>query len=160
MNGTQHQQVRGCHLARDAYLYVRQAALPPTREYAKSIQEQYTLKQQALALGWPAEHVIVIDSDLGRSGSGHSDRPGFEELVRQVKLRRVGIVIALEPSRLTRNCRDWHRLLDACATTDTLLLLDQEGLYEPGEFDDRAILAGNMSKPMAMTLLREKEAAV
>ena len=85
-----------------------------------------------MALGWPAERVIVIDSDLGRSGASAADRRGFQELMRQVRRGRVGIVMALEPSRLTRNAADWHRLVEACALSDTLLL-DQDGLYDPAD---------------------------
>jgi len=161
MNSAQHQKVTASHLTRHAYLYVRQATTCQARENAKGIQRQYNLKHRAVALGWPAEHVIVIDSDLGQSGSGLTHRPGFEELIRQVRLRRVGIVIALESSRLARNSGDWHRLLDACATSDTLLLVDQDGLYDSGDLNDRLVLACNATRSRAIALFeQEKEAQV
>ena len=131
MNDERHPKVKASHLARDAYLYVRQATCGQGSQHADRLQRQYNLQQQAVALGWPAERVIVIDSDIGQSGASATDRPGFQELVRQVRRGCVGIVMALDPSRLARNCMDWRRLLDACAMSDTLLL-DQDRLYDPG----------------------------
>ena len=115
MNGQRHPKVKASHLARDAYLYVRQAACCRGFANAESLRRQYHLQQQAIALGWPAERVIIIDNDLGRSGASTRHRRGFQYLMRQVKRGRVGILMAMEPSRWTRNYTDWHRLVDACA---------------------------------------------
>jgi DNA invertase Pin-like site-specific DNA recombinase len=92
-----------------------------------------------VALGWPSERVITIDSDLGQSGASAADREGFQRLVTEVSLGRAGIVLGLEVSRLARNCSDWHRLLEICALTDTLIL-DEDGLYDPSHFNDRLLL--------------------
>jgi DNA invertase Pin-like site-specific DNA recombinase len=139
MNGEQHRKLKAHHLARDAYLYVRQACTYQGFEKANSLQRQYHLRQQAVALGWAAERVIVIDSDLGQSGASAAGRRGFQKLMGQIRRGRVGVVMALDPSRLTRNFRDWRRLLDACVRSDTLLL-DQDGLYDPADFGDGGLL--------------------
>lgn len=108
-------------------------------ENTESTQRQYALRDRAVALGWPLEKVIVIDSDLGQSGASAADREGFQRLVTEVGLGRAGIVLGLEVSRLARNCADWHRLLEICALTETLIL-DEDGLYDPGFFNDRLLL--------------------
>jgi DNA invertase Pin-like site-specific DNA recombinase len=147
MNYDGHQKVTASHLQRDAYLYVRQSTLRQVIENTESTERQYALRQQAVALGWPTERVLVIDSDLGRSGTSVADREGFQELVTQVSLNRAGIVLGLEVSRLARNNADWHRLLEICALTDTLIL-DEDGLYDPSHFNDRLLLGlkGTMSE--------------
>jgi DNA invertase Pin-like site-specific DNA recombinase len=91
-------------------------------ENAESTFRQYDLRQQAIALGWPIERIIVIDSDQGQSGATAADREGFQRLVTEVSLGRAGIVLGLEVSRLARNCADWHRLLEICGLTDTLIM--------------------------------------
>ena len=113
----------------------------------KAPQRQYALRQQAVALGWPTERVVVIDSDLGQSGASVADREGFQKLVTEVSLGRAGIVLGLEVSRLARNNADWHRLLEICALSDTLIL-DEDGLYDPSHFNDRLLLGlkGTMSE--------------
>jgi len=140
------QKVTASHLKRDAYLYVRQSTLRQVFENTESTQRQYALRQKAVALGWPIEQVVVIDSDLGKSGA-ERDREGFLELVSQVGLGKVGIVMGLEVSRLARNSMDWHRLLEICALTDTLIL-DEDGIYDPAHFNDRLLLGlkGTMSE--------------
>jgi DNA invertase Pin-like site-specific DNA recombinase len=147
MNRDQHQKVTDAHLQRDAYLYVRQSTLRQVLENTESTQRQYALRQQAVALGWPIERVIVIDSDQGQSGASVVDREGFQKLVTEVSLGRAGIVLGLEVSRLARNNADWHRLLEICALSDTLIL-DEDGLYDPGHFNDRLLLGlkGTMSE--------------
>ena len=139
-------KVTADHLQRQAYLYVRQSTVRQVIENSESTERQYALKQRALALGWPAEQIIVIDSDLGRSGADR-DRAGFKELVSAVSLGKAGIVMGLEVSRLARNSSDWHRLLEICALSDTLIL-DEDGIYEPGHFNDRLLLGlkGTMSE--------------
>jgi len=135
------------HLRRAAYLYVRQSTLRQVLENTESTHRQYALRQRAVALGWPVDQVVVIDSDLGQSGVSAADREGFQRLVRDVSLGRAGLVMGLEVSRLARNSTDWHRLLELCALTDTLIL-DEDGLYEPAHFNDRLLLGlkGTMSE--------------
>lgn len=110
-----HQKVKASHLRRDAYLYVRQSTLRQVFENTESTQRQYALRQHAVALGWPLDRIIVIDTDLGQSGASAADREGFQRLVTEVSLGRAGIVLGLEVSRLARNSMDWHRLLEICA---------------------------------------------
>jgi DNA invertase Pin-like site-specific DNA recombinase len=147
MNGERHQKVTASHLQRDAYLYVRQSTLRQVLENTESTQRQYALRQQAVALGWPTERVVVIDHDLGHSGASMADREGFQKLVTEVSLGHAGIVLGLEVSRLARNNADWHRLLEICALSDTLIL-DEDGLYDPSHFNDRLLLGlkGTMSE--------------
>jgi DNA invertase Pin-like site-specific DNA recombinase len=147
MNISADQKVTESHLQRDAYLYVRQSTIRQVFENTESTKRQYGLRQKAVALGWPTENVIVIDSDLGQSGASAADREGFQRLVTEVGLGRAGIVLGLEVSRLARNSTDWHRLLEICALTDTLIL-DEDGLYDPSHFNDRLLLGlkGTMSE--------------
>ena len=147
MNQDAHQKVKPSHLKRNAYLYVRQSTLRQVLENTESTQRQYALRQQAVALGWPLDRVIVIDTDLGQSGASAVDREGFQRLVTEVSLARAGIVLGLEVSRLARNSMDWHRLLEICALTDTLIL-DEDGVYDPAHFNDRLLLGlkGTMSE--------------
>jgi len=141
------QKVRAEHLQRDAYLYIRQSTLQQVFHNTESTQRQYDLKQRAIALGWPAERVLIIDGDQGQSGASAADREGFQKLVAEVGLGHAGIVLGLEVSRLARNCSDWHRLLEICGLTDTLIL-DEDGLYDPSSFNDRLLLGlkGTMSE--------------
>ena len=110
MTGTTHQKVNAGHLKRNAYLYVRQSTLRQVLENTESTKRQYGLRQHAVALGWPVERIIVIDTDLGQSGASAVDREGFQKLVTEVGLGKAGIVLGLEVSRLARNSTDWHRL--------------------------------------------------
>ncbi|MDE0447134.1 MAG: recombinase family protein [Spirochaetaceae bacterium] len=147
MNAPAHQKVNTGHLRRDAYLYIRQSTVRQVFENTESTRRQYALRQRAVALGWPFERVIVIDSDLGQSGASAADREGFQTLVGEVGTGKAGIVLGLEVSRLARNSSDWHRLLEICALTDTLIL-DEDGLYNPADFNDRLLLGlkGTMSE--------------
>jgi DNA invertase Pin-like site-specific DNA recombinase len=113
------------HLKRDAYLYVRQSTLRQVVQNTESTQRPYALRDRAAALGWPRDRIIVIDSDQGQSGA-NADREGFQRLVAEVGMGRAGIVLGLEVSRLARNCTAWHRLLEICALTGTLIL-DEDG---------------------------------
>jgi DNA invertase Pin-like site-specific DNA recombinase len=115
-------------------------------ENTESTKRQYGLRQRAVALGWAEERVIVIDSDLGQSGAS-SDRQGFQHLVAEVGMGHAGIVLGLEVSRLARNSMDWHRLLEICALTATLIC-DEDGVYDPAHFNDRLLLGlkGTMSE--------------
>ena len=147
MTDVVHQKVKAGHLKRNAYLYVRQSTLRQVFENTESTKRQYGLRQHAVALGWPVERIIVIDSDLGQSGASAVDREGFQKLVTEVSLGKAGIVLGLEVSRLARNSTDWHRLLEICALTDTLIL-DEDGVYDPSHFNDRLLLGlkGTMSE--------------
>lgn len=147
LSAESHQKIRAAHLSRIAYLYVRQSTLRQVLENTESTHRQYALRERAVALGWPLERVVVIDSDLGQSGASAADREGFQRLVTEVSLGRVGIVLGLEVSRLARNSTDWHRLLELCALGDTLIL-DEDGLYDPSHFNDRLLLGlkGTMSE--------------
>src|SRR6266849_10790725 len=147
MTNDPHQKVQANHLKRNAYLYVRQSTLRQVFENTESTKRQYGLRQRAIALGWPEERIIVIDTDLGQSGASSADREGFQRLVAEVGVGHAGIVLGLEVSRLARNSMDWHRLLEICAITDTLIL-DEDGIYDPAHFNDRLLLGlkGTMSE--------------
>lgn len=132
-------KVRPTHLQRDAFLYVRQSTLQQLVHNTESTQRQYALRQRAIALGWSTEQVHVIDCDLGQSGASAVDRAGFQQLVSEVSLGHAGIVLGLEVSRLARNSTDWHRLLELCALADSLIL-DEDGLYDCNDFNDRLLL--------------------
>lgn len=135
------------HLARNAYVYVRQSTPTQVKEHTASLERQYALSERAQALGWPAQQIVVIDADLGRSGAQASGREGFQQLVADVGLGHAGVVLGIEVSRLARNNADWYQLLDLCALTDTLIA-DADGVYHPGEFNDRLVLGlkGTMSE--------------
>jgi len=141
------QKVTANHLQRTAWLYVRQSTLRQVFENTESTARQYALRQRAVALGWPSERIEVIDCDLGHSGAQAEGREGFQKLVAEVGMGHAGIVMGLEVSRLARNSTDWHRLLELCALSDTLIL-DEDGLYDPNQFNDRLLLGlkGTMSE--------------
>jgi DNA invertase Pin-like site-specific DNA recombinase len=142
-----HQKITARHLTRNAYLYIRQSTLRQVFENTESTARQYALRQRAVALGWAAEQIIVVDCDQGQSGASMAGRDGFQRLVADVGLGRAGIVMGLEVSRLARNSSDWHRLLEICALSDTLIL-DEDGVYDPAYFNDRLLLGlkGTMSE--------------
>ncbi len=133
------QKVTASHLKRKAYCYVRQSTLKQVFENTESTKRQYALRERAIALGWPVVQIVTIDSDLGETATSVADRQGFQELMAEVSLGRVGLVMGLEVSRLARNNADWARLLEICAITDTLIL-DEEGVYNPTDFNDRLLL--------------------
>jgi DNA invertase Pin-like site-specific DNA recombinase len=135
------------HLKKTAYLYIRQSTLRQVFENTESSQRQYGLRQRAVVLGWKPERIEIIDCDQGQSGASTAEREGFQKLVAEVGLGKAGIVMGLEVSRLARNCADWHRLLEICALSGTLIL-DEDGLYDPAHFNDRLLLGlkGTMSE--------------
>jgi DNA invertase Pin-like site-specific DNA recombinase len=135
------------HLARGAYVYVRQSTMAQVERNTESLERQYELSDRAVALGWDAGEVVVVDSDLGRSGKSTDGRDGFQGLVADVGLGKVGIVLGIEVSRLARRNADWYQLLDLCALTDTLIA-DADGIYHPGLHNDRLVLGlkGTMSE--------------
>jgi DNA invertase Pin-like site-specific DNA recombinase len=142
------------HLQRDAYIYIRQSTGHQVRNHHQGRQRQYDLRERARALGFSG--IIVIDGDQGKTGSGMVDRPGFATLLSAVCGGTVGAVFALEASRLARNNRDWHHLVDLCALTETLII-DGEGIYEPREVNDRLLLGlkGTMSE-FELNLFRQR----
>jgi DNA invertase Pin-like site-specific DNA recombinase len=140
-------KIRADHLARPALIYVRQSTLFQVREHTASTARQYDLVQRARDLGWAREQIVVIDQDHGHSGASTVGRDGFQFVIAEVGLGRAGAVLSLEVSRLARSCSDWYRLLEICALTDTLVI-DEEGVYDPGLYNDRLLLGfkGTMSE--------------
>ena len=140
-------KVQAHHIERSAYLYIRQSSMRQVLENVESTKRQYALRSRAVALGWREEQIIVIDNDQGESGASAAWRKGFQQLVTDVGMGHAGIVMGLEVSRLARNNADWHRLLEICALTDTLIL-DEDGVYDPASFNDRLLLGlkGTMSE--------------
>jgi len=134
-----NEKVQSQHLVRSAYLYVRQAVLCQNFQDTDSIQSQYALKQNAVTLGWAADDIVVIDSDIGKSGASTHGRKGFRKLIEEVSLGRAGIVMAFDLSRFARNFAELYWLLETCAVTDTLIL-DDDGIYDPADSKDRLIL--------------------
>ena len=126
---------------------MRQSTLRQVLTNTESGARQYALRQKAIALGWPADAIVTIDTDQGQSGASAADREGFQRLVAEVGMGRAGIVLGLEVSRLARNNADWHRLLEICAMSGTLIC-DEDGLYDPTDFNDRLLLGlkGTMSE--------------
>jgi DNA invertase Pin-like site-specific DNA recombinase len=143
----QSNKVQPHHLENAAYLYIRQSSMRQVVENVESTKRQYALRGRAIALGWREEQIIVVDNDQGESGASAAWRQGFQRLVSEVGMGRAGIVMGLEVSRLARNNADWHRLLEICALTDTLIL-DEDGIYDPSSFNDRLLLGlkGAMSE--------------
>ena len=141
------QKIRPDHLDRLAVIYVRQSTLFQVRENTGSTTRQYDLVKRAQDLGWTPACIQVVDQDQGQSGASSVGRDGFQWLVAEVGLGHVGAVLSLEVSRLARSCSDWYRLLEICALTDTLVV-DDEGVYDPGAHNDRLLLGfkGSMSE--------------
>jgi DNA invertase Pin-like site-specific DNA recombinase len=143
------------HLERLAVVYVRQSTPQQVEANTESTKRQYALAGRAEELGWPADRVLVIDDDQGRSGASAECRPGFQRLLAEVGLDHVGLILGLEMSRLARSCRDWHQLLELCAIFRTLLG-DQDGLFDPTDHNDRLLLGltGIMSEAELHVLQR------
>ena len=141
------------HLARSAYVYIRQSTADQLTYNHESRRRQYDLANRARQLGWTA--VEVIDDDLGRSGGGTA-RPGFERLLAAICEARVGAVLAIEASLLARNGRDWHTLIEFCGLVGTLIV-DEDGLYDPRNPNDRLLLGmkGTMSE-LELSLFRQR----
>lgn len=149
-----HVKITAEHLARSAVVYVRQSTMSQVLGNLESQKRQYQMAETARAAGFAA--VKVIDEDLGRSGSGQMARPGFQRLVAEVCAGSVGAVYCIEASRLARNGRDWHHLIDLCALTGALVV-DPEGVYDPRLMNDRLLLGlkGTMSE-YELSLLRQR----
>ena len=150
---SEHQKLSGAHLRRMAFVYLRQSTQAQLERNSESTERQYALVERAVELGFTREQVVVIDEDLGVSGSGMFDRSGFARLAAEVALGHAGLVLGLEVSRLARNNADWYRLLDLCGVTDTVIG-DADGLYHPSSFNDRLLLGlkGTMSEAELHTL--------
>ncbi len=136
---TDTSKITSSHRSRGCLVYVRQSTLAQTRANTESLERQYELAERAVALGWGPGQVQVVDADLGLSGAQAANREGFQELVAQVALGRVGLILGLEASRLARSNSDWYQLLDLCGMTDTLIA-DGDGIYDPGAYSDRLVL--------------------
>ena len=142
-----NEKVQPHHRDRLAIVYVRQSTLQQVQRHQESTRLQYALTDRARALGWSESRIEVIDEDLGRSGTSAEGRPGFQRLVAEVGLDRVGIVLGVDMSRLSRSNRDWHQLLETCALFATLIG-DPDGVYDPSQYNDRLLLGlkGTMSE--------------
>ena len=127
------------HRQRLAVVYVRQSTPQHVAGNRESKELQYALAQRAVTLGWPQERILIIDEDQGRSAASAEGRLGFQRLLAEVGLDHAGLVLGIEMSRLARSCKDWHQLLELCALFRTLLA-DQDGLYDPTDFNDRLLL--------------------
>ncbi|MDN3626874.1 recombinase family protein [Methylobacterium isbiliense] len=135
------------HRAKRAFVYVRQSSVTQVKHHQESTQLQYRLVDRAVDLGWPRERIHVIDEDLGLSGASSAERRGFQTLIAEIGLGHAGLVVSLDASRLARNNRDWHQLLELCSLFG-VLLADGERLYDPGAYHDRLLLglSGIMSE--------------
>lgn len=151
-----HHKIQPSHLQRLAYIYIRQSSMKQVLQHRESQFNQRQLVEQALALGWPADRIHVIDADQGQSGKGSSYRQGFQELVSEVSLGHVGIIFGYEVSRLARNNSDWYHLLDLAAVFGTLIA-DSDGLYDLRLYNDRLLLGlkGTLSEA-ELHLLRQR----
>ncbi|MEM0978998.1 MAG: recombinase family protein [Cyanobacteria bacterium P01_H01_bin.58] len=145
--GLSYEKIQPYHLERLAVVYVRQSSMQQVVQHQESTRLQYGLVDRALALGWPRERILIIDDDLGKSGTSSQKRQGFQQLVAEVSLDHVGLILGLEMSRLARSCKDWHQLLEICALFKTLIS-DLDGIYEPSHYNDRLLLGlkGTMSE--------------
>ena len=140
-------KITASHLSRQAIVYFRQSSAAQVENNRESTERQYALAAKARELGWSADRIVVIDEDLGLSGSGFVARSGFARLTAEVALAHVGLVLSLDVSRLARNSADWHRLIELGGLTGTLIV-DADGLYHPALFNDRLLLGfkGAMSE--------------
>jgi DNA invertase Pin-like site-specific DNA recombinase len=132
-------KLRPWHLDRVAVVYVRQSTPQQVHDHKESTARQYALADRAVALGWPRDRVVTIDDDLGKSGQSIEGRVGFQRLLAEVALDRVGLILGLEMSRLARSCKDWHLLLELCGRY-RVLLADADGLFDPTDHSDRLLL--------------------
>ena len=149
-------KIRPRQRERLAFVYIRQSTQQQVLSNRESTDLQYQLRQRAIALGWAADRVVVIDDDQGISGTSVENRPGFQRLLAEISLGHVGIVFGREMSRLARSCADWHRLLELCAVFQ-VLLADADGIYDPADFNDRLLLGlkGTMSEAELHILRRD-----
>src|SRR6516225_8652797 len=137
MNGSQ--KIQASHLSRQAVIYIRQSDPKQVRQNRESGHNQRALRERVLELGWQKNQITLMDEDQGRSAKYMAGRDAFQKLAADVGLRKVGIIVGYEVSRLSRNCTDWYRLLELCALFDTLIA-DADGVYNPRDFNDRLLL--------------------
>jgi DNA invertase Pin-like site-specific DNA recombinase len=158
---SERSKLTASQLRRQVFVYVRQSTQTQLERNVESTARQYALVARAIELGFAREQVIVIDEDLGVSGSGLAERSGFARLAAEIALGHAGLVLGLEASRLARNNSDWYRLLDLCGVTDTLIG-DADGLYHPGSFNDRLLLGlkGTMSEAELHVLRQRLEGGI
>lgn len=140
-------KIQPYHKEKTAYVYLRQSTMGQVRFHQESTERQYALKDRALDLGWMPENIRVLDGDLGMSGTQSTTREDFKTLVADVSMEKAGAIFALEASRFSRSNTDWHRLLELCALTSTLII-DEDGCYDPADFNDQLLLGlkGTMSQ--------------
>ena len=152
-------KITAIHLSRDAYIYVMQITTSQVMNHIESQHVQYNLCERATQLGWPAAQIKVIDQDLGRSAAGAIARMGFEQLKEAVCASNIGAIFSVDASRLARNGREWHTLLELCGVVG-VLLIDRESVYDPQASNDRLLLGlkGEFSE-MELRILRERSQA-
>lgn len=154
--GSAVEKIETHHWERLAVVYVRQSTGQQVLEHRESTALQYGLRERAISWGWPGERVLVIDEDQGQTGTSAAGRMGFQRLLAEVGLNHVGLILGIEMSRLARCCKDWYQLLELCAVFQTLLA-DQDGLYDPRQYNDRLLLGlkGTLSEA-EVHLLRQR----
>jgi DNA invertase Pin-like site-specific DNA recombinase len=154
------------HLMKIIFIYVRQSSLNQVRHHLESQHLQYRLRQRALELGWPEAKIVLCDDDLGITATGVKKRPGFEELLSQLRDGHVGAILVLTASRIARNGREWHQVLEGCSVTNTLII-DSDGIYDPNLANDRLWLGMkssfseyevNQLRALAQAAIRNKAA--
>ena len=147
VGGVTDERIGTAHRAKLAFIYIRQSTADQVRQHQESTTAQYRLVDRAAGLGWPRERITVIDDDLGKSGTSSAERQGFQRLMAEIGLGKAGLVVSLDASRLARNNRDWHQLLELCSIFG-VLLADSERLYDPAAYHDRLLLglSGIMSE--------------
>ena len=152
-------KIQGRHRDCLAVVYVRQSSRQQVLDHGESARLQYGLADRAVALGWPASRVMVIDEDLGRSAANAAERPGFARLVAEITMGHVGLVLGLEMSRLARAGRDWHQLIELCSLAGALLA-DADGVYDPNWYNDRLLLGlkGTMTE-VELHLIKQRMAS-
>jgi DNA invertase Pin-like site-specific DNA recombinase len=140
-------KIQAQHTLKPAYVYIRQSSMGQVGHHQESTARQYALRDRAIELGWAPDQIRILDGDLGISGAHSTSREDFKTLVADVTMGQVGAVVALEASRLARSSADWHRLIEVCSLTRTLIL-DEDGCYDPADFNDGLLLGlkGTMSQ--------------
>src|SRR5258707_14877920 len=146
------------HLDRIAIVYVRQSDPQQVLNNRESRERQYALTDHAIAVGWPRDRVMVIDDDQGQSGRTADQRGGFQRLLAEVTMEHVGLILGIEMSRIPRNNKDWHNLLEMCAIFGTILA-DEDGVYDPQDTNDRLLLGlkGTISEFELVTMRNRLE---
>ena len=127
------------HLGLLAIVYIRQSTPQQILDHRESRERQYALANYAVAMGWPIDRVLIIDDDQGHSGKTAGNRSGFHRILAEVTMEHVGLILGIEMSRIARNNRDWHNLLEMCAVFGTILA-DEDGVYDPQDSNDRLLL--------------------